>query len=197
LLTGSFMIIAGSLRGFGGGVITYTRDGFSDSHCVQRTMTPNVASIQPGASKLSKRTLLLEWCCCSWSVCLLLPFLPIIILCVCVFLSVLSDSSQIVYTHCKRKKKERKSLCRDFISSGGEVKNGVKQHTKINKNQQQSTLTTTTATSTTTPPTTNNNHHHHHHHHHAGCCSSSCGCVQGFLDCLWWSYMKTRTIHRS
>jgi hypothetical protein len=69
--------------GFLGGVITYTRDGFSDSHCVQRTMTPNVASIQPGAIKLSKRTLLLEWWCCSWSVCLLLPFLPIIILCVC------------------------------------------------------------------------------------------------------------------
>ncbi len=102
--------------------------------------------------------------------------------CVCVFLSVLSDLSQIVYTHCEGEKKKKKSLCRDFISSGGEVKSGVKQHTKINKNQQQSTPTTTTATSTTTPPTTNNNHHHH-HHHHAGCCSS-CGRVQGFLDCL-------------
>ncbi len=33
----------------------------------------------------------------------------------------------------KGEKKETKSLCRDFISSGGEVKNGVKQRTKIPK----------------------------------------------------------------
>jgi hypothetical protein len=64
-----------------------------------------------------------------------------------VFLSVFSDSSQIVYTHCERKKKEKQTLCRDFISSGGEVKNGVKQHTKIKKKS----------------PTIHSHHHHHHH----------------------------------
>jgi hypothetical protein len=42
------------------------------------------------------------------------------------------------------KKKRKKSLCQNFISSGGEVKNGVKQHTEIKKKS----------------PTIHSHHHH-------------------------------------